>query len=124
DETLAFVNEVEQLGCHYVDVTSGGLDPSAKIVVESGYQVGFAAQVRKHTKIPVRAVGLIHSAQQAETIIRDGKADMVALARAMLANPRWPWLAAKELHVTLDYPPPYQRAAPDKWPGWHVKDNA
>lgn len=123
-ETLAFVNELEQLGCHYVDVTSGGLDPGAKIMVESGYQVGFAAEVRKHTKIPVRAVGLIHSAQQAEAIIRDGKADMVALARAMLANPRWPWLAAKELHVTLDYPPPYQRAAPDKWPGWHVKDNA
>lgn len=120
DETIGFVKELEQRGCHYIDVTSGGLDPNATIVVKPGYQVEFAEQVRKNTSIPVRAVGMIYSASQAEEIIQEGKADMVAVARAMLANPRWPWLAAKELGVTLDYPAPYQRAAPNKWRGWDL----
>lgn len=118
DEAIALTQKLERRGCHYVDVTSGGLDPSAVIVAEPGYQVRFAEEVRQHTNIPVRAVGMILTATQAEQIIRDGKADMVAVARAMLANPRWPWLAAKELGVTLDYPAPYERVAPTKWKGW------
>ncbi|QAA95631.1 NADH:flavin oxidoreductase/NADH oxidase [Pollutimonas thiosulfatoxidans] len=120
EETVAFTKELEARQCDYIDVTSGGLDPTATIIVKPGYQVEFAEQVRKCTNVPVRAVGMIHSANQAEAIIKEGKADMIAIARAMLANPRWPWLAARQLGVTLDYPAPYQRAAPSKWRGWEL----
>jgi len=64
-----------------------------------------------------RAVGLIAQPEQAEAIVRDGKADQVALARSLLDNPRWPWHAAEKLGVDLDYPPQYLRVKAKLWPG-------
>jgi len=65
----------------------------------------------------VRAVGMIADPEQAEEIIASGKADMVAMARAFLDNPRWVWHAAERFGVKLEYPPPYARSHPELWPG-------
>ncbi len=65
----------------------------------------------------VRAVGMIADPAQAEAILAEGKADLVAMARAFLDNPRWVWHAAERYGVKLDYPPQYARARPDVWPG-------
>ena len=67
--------------------------------------------------IAVRAVGMIADAEQAADIVASGKADMVAMARAFLDDPRWPWHAAERFGVTLDYPPQYLRSRSDVWPG-------
>ena len=117
DQAIAFASALKQRGCTYVDVTSGGLDPAARIKAEPDYQVGFAERVRKASGIPVRAVGLITEPAQAERIVAEGRADMVALARAILADPRWPWRAAHMLGEKLEWPFQYQRATPASWIG-------
>jgi 2,4-dienoyl-CoA reductase-like NADH-dependent reductase (Old Yellow Enzyme family) len=63
------------------------------------------------------AVGMIVEPEQAEEIVAGGRADMVALARAMLDDPRWVWHAAERFGVKLEYPPQYRRAHPEQWPG-------
>ncbi|HEV8095368.1 MAG TPA: oxidoreductase, partial [Burkholderiales bacterium] len=74
-------------------------------------------QIRDTVAIPVRAVGMIVDPQQAEDIVASGKADMVALARAFLDNPRWVWHAAEHFGVKINYPPQYARSNPSQWPG-------
>ncbi|MHB2263995.1 NADH:flavin oxidoreductase/NADH oxidase [Aliihoeflea sp. PC F10.4] len=115
DEAAIFANALKERGCDYVDVTSGGISPDAKIKIEPNYQVEFARHVRQRSGIVVRAVGLITQPHQAEAILQDEKADVIALARAMLADPRWPWRAAHELGDTLDWPAQYRRASPNSW---------
>jgi 2,4-dienoyl-CoA reductase-like NADH-dependent reductase (Old Yellow Enzyme family) len=85
--------------------------------VEPNYQVPFAERVKKNVDINVRAVGMIADPEQAEEIVASGKADMVAMARAFLDNPRWVWHAAERFGIKLDYPPQYSRSRPDVWPG-------
>jgi len=75
------------------------------------------AMLRKEAGIPVRAVGMIADPRQAEDIVGSGKADMVALARGLLDDPRWVWHAAERFGVELDYPPQYARSRHDLWPG-------
>lgn len=120
DEAVAFARALETRGCHYVDVTSGALDPRQKIALGPGYQVAFAEKVKQNTNMAVRAVGLIVTPEQAEEIVATGKADMVAIARAALANPRWPWEAAHVLGAQIELPPQYQRAGSGVWPGWSM----
>jgi len=103
-------------GFDYVDVSSGGNSPDARNPVAPGYNVPMAEQVRA-TGIATRAVGLIVTAQQAEAIVADGKADMVALARAVLDDPHWGWHAARTLGAEVKRPNQYLRAAPALWPG-------
>jgi 2,4-dienoyl-CoA reductase-like NADH-dependent reductase (Old Yellow Enzyme family) len=93
------------------------MSPLARMKVEPGYQVPFAERVKKNAGIAVRAVGMIADAQQAEDIIASGKADMVAMARAFLDDPRWVWHAAEHFGVQVDYPPQYARSRYDLWPG-------
>ncbi|MGQ7794570.1 NADH:flavin oxidoreductase/NADH oxidase [Faunimonas sp. B44] len=112
EDTVALAQRMEDLGCDYIHVSSGGLAPQQKIETGPGYQVGFAAAVKAAVKMPVVAVGQITSPQQAESILRTGQADLIALARTMLFNPRWPWLAAHELGAVAHYPPQYERADP------------
>ncbi|MEI2416033.1 NADH:flavin oxidoreductase/NADH oxidase [Orrella sp. JC864] len=120
-EAGLFAAELEKRGCAYVDVTSGGLLP-ASIPVGPGYQVPLAAAVKRAVQgMPVRAVGMIVAPAQAEAIIAEGHADMVALARAMLDNPHWPYEAARQLQGSVEYPPQYQRAQPAAWPGAALK---
>jgi 2,4-dienoyl-CoA reductase-like NADH-dependent reductase (Old Yellow Enzyme family) len=117
DDAVTYARELERIGFDYVCVTSGALVSHARIPVAPGYQVPFAAKVRKETGIGVRSVGMIVLPEQAEDIVASGKADMVALARGFLDDPRWVWHAAERLGVKLDLPPPYARSQPDVWPG-------
>jgi len=112
DQTVAFARELKKLGCDWIDASSGGLVKSQVIPVAPGYQVPFAERVRKETGIATVAIGLITEARQAEKIIADGQADMVALARGFLWDPRWAWHAALELGVTPQVPRQYLRGRP------------
>ncbi|MGH2509907.1 MAG: oxidoreductase, partial [Ktedonobacteraceae bacterium] len=92
-----------------VDVSSGG-NVLAQVPLTPGYQVPFAEQVRREAGIPTAAVGLITEAQQANAIIANGEADLVALARELLRNPRWPYAAAHALHQDMPWARQYERA--------------
>lgn len=116
-DAAAYARELKAIGFDYVCVSSGAGVSHARIKVEPGYQVGFAEQVKRKAQMNVMAVGMIVDPQQAEDILAAGRADMVALARGMLDDPRWVWHAAERFGVKLDYPPQYRRAHPDQWPG-------
>ncbi len=87
-------------GIHFVDVSTGGNTPHAKIPVGPGYQVPFARQIREATGMPVIACGLIKGPWQAESILREGAADMIDIGRSMLDDPHWGWHAAAALGLT------------------------
>jgi 2,4-dienoyl-CoA reductase-like NADH-dependent reductase (Old Yellow Enzyme family) len=115
EQSIAFAEELDKLGCQFMHVSSGGLSPKQKIPVGPGYQIEFAARIKQVVQMPVIGVGLITEAKQAETIVQTGQADMVALARAMLYDPRWPWHAAAELGATVSAPPQYWRSQPHEF---------
>ena len=112
ENTVEFAQALKQRGCDWIDVSSGGISPKQKIALGPGYQVPFAEIVRTETGLPTVAVGLITEARQAEAIIEAGRADMVALARGFLYDPRWAWHAAAELGGMVDAPRQYWRALP------------
>jgi 2,4-dienoyl-CoA reductase-like NADH-dependent reductase (Old Yellow Enzyme family) len=114
-ETVVFVQALKALGCDFVDVTSGQLDPRQQIPFAPGYNVPLAEQVKRETGMTVMSVGMITRARQAEDIIASGKADMVAIARAMMDDPRWAWHAARELGAETAYAPNYSRCHPSAW---------
>ena len=116
-DAVTYARELERAGFDYVCVSSGGLASHARVQVGPGYQVPFAEEVKRKTSLKVRAVGMIADPDQAQAIVAGGKADMVAMARAFLDNPRWVWHAAERFGVVLDYPPQYARARHDAWPG-------
>ena len=116
EETVAMAKRLKTLGCDYVDLTSAGLDPRQKIPLGPGYNVPFAEQVKREAAIRTMAVGMITDPHQAEQIIASGQADLVALARSMLLDPRWAWHAAQKLGVEAALPPNYARAHPKNWP--------
>ena len=117
DEAVAYARELKRIGFDYACVSSGAMVPHARIPVALGYKVPFAEKVKAEAAINVRAVGMIVLPGQAEEIVASGKADMVALARGFLDDPRWAWHAAEHFGVKIDVPPPYERAAPAYWPG-------
>jgi NADPH2 dehydrogenase len=117
DDAVAYARELERVGFDYVCVSSGGLLSHARLNLGPGYQVPFAEKVKQASKIKVRAVGMIADPDQAQSIVSQGKADMVAMARAFLDNPRWVWHAAERYGIKLDYPPQYARSRPEVWPG-------
>ena len=88
---------MKKRGVDWIDASSGGVSPLQKIPLSPGYQVPFAQAIKEATGVTTMAVGLITEARQAEEIVASGKADMVALARGMLYDPRWGWHAAAEL---------------------------
>jgi len=111
-QTIAFATELKQRGLDWIDVSSGGVSPKQKIPLGPGYQVPMAEAIRKATGLTTIAVGLITEPRQAEEIVASGKADMVALARGMLYDPRWGWHAAAALGGHVTAPPAYWRAPP------------
>jgi 2,4-dienoyl-CoA reductase-like NADH-dependent reductase (Old Yellow Enzyme family) len=111
-QSVVLANELQRRGCAFIDVSSGGLSPAQQIPIAPAYQLPFAAQIRAETGLPTIAVGLITEPQQAENIVAGGHADMVALARGMLYDPRWPWHAAAELGAQADAPKQYWAAPP------------
>jgi 2,4-dienoyl-CoA reductase-like NADH-dependent reductase (Old Yellow Enzyme family) len=112
EQTIEFAKALEARGCAAIHVSSGGLDPRQKIPVGPSYQVPLARAVRRSVGIPVVAVGLITEFEQAEAIVGTGDADMVALARGILYDPRWPWHAAAALGGKVQAPPQYLRSQP------------
>ncbi len=112
ESTVIFAKQLEARGCAAIHVSSGGLSPLQKMPIEPNYQVPFARRIRAEVKIPVIAVGLITEAKQAEEIIANGDADAIALARAILYDPRWPWHAAAELGAQVIAPEQYWRSQP------------
>ena len=111
-QTIEFVQELKKRGVDWIDASSGGVSPLQKIPLSPGYQVPFAQGIREATGVTTMAVGLITEAKQAEEIVASGKADMVALARGMLYDPRWGWHAAAELGGQVEAPPQYWRSQP------------
>ena len=118
EDAVALSKALKEIGLDFVCVSSGGIALRAKIPVRPGYQVPFAAKVRRDAGIATRAVGMIVDPHQANDIVTRGDADMVALARALLDDPRWGWHAAEALGADhLARPPQYARVAPAVWPG-------
>ena len=117
EDAVIFARRLKEAGCDYVCVSSGGVVTKAPIPVAPGYQVALAERVRREAGIVTRTVGLIVEPRQAEAIVADGQADMVALARAFLDDPRWPWHAAEVLGGNAASPPQYARSRADAWPG-------
>ncbi|MEX2614486.1 MAG: NADH:flavin oxidoreductase/NADH oxidase [Alphaproteobacteria bacterium] len=115
EDTVAFAAMLKDRGCDYVVASSGAMSPLQRIPVTPGYQVPFASAIRKATGMKTMAVGLITEPRQAEEVLQDGHADMVALARGFLYNPRWAWHAAHELGDPRPYMPvQYDRGHPDR----------
>lgn len=112
EQSIALAQTLKGLGVDAIDCSSGGLVPGAKIPVGPGYQVPFAARIRREAAIPTAAVGMITDAAQADQIIRNGDADMALLAREMLRDPYWPLTAARELGEPASWPAQYLRAGP------------
>ena len=110
--TLALSQALKARGCAAIHVSSGGASPQQQIPLKAGYQVPFAQRVKAEFGLPTIAVGLITEAEQAEAIIADGEADAIALARAILYDPRWPWHAAAKLGAQVQAPPQYWRSQP------------
>jgi NADPH2 dehydrogenase len=117
EEAVVYAKELKRIGLDFICVSSGATVPHAKIPAGPGFQVPFAEKVKKEAGIRTRAVGMIAAPDQAEEILAAGKADMVAMARAILDNPRWVWHAAEHFGVKVDYPPQYARVQPEVWPG-------
>lgn len=112
-DTVVFAQELKALGVDVIDCSSGGLVGLATaqpIQLTPGYQVPYAAAVRQQADIRTMAVGLILDGPQAEAILQAGQADLVAIARQALKNPRWPLQAARDLGCDDNFelwPPEY-----------------
>jgi 2,4-dienoyl-CoA reductase-like NADH-dependent reductase (Old Yellow Enzyme family) len=115
EQTIEFARELEKRGCDVIHLSSGGIHVSQQIPISPNYQVPLARAVKSAVNMPVVAVGLITNPIQAEAIISTGDADMVALARAILYDPRWPWHAAAELGAQVQAPKQYLRCQPHQY---------
>ncbi len=117
DDAVALAKALKEAGLDYVDISSGNITTESRWPTDPGFNVPVAERVRKETGIAVRTVGMIVSAKQAEAVIAEGKADMVALARGFLDDPHWGWHAAQTLGAEVARPVQYARSAPPLWPG-------
>jgi len=115
DDSVAWVAAMKQAGLDFVCVSSGGVTAEVRTPTTPGYNVPIAEQIRRETGIATRAVGLIATPRQAEAIVAEGKADMIAMARAFLDDPHWAWRAAKTLGADVPRPRQYLRAGPKLW---------
>ncbi|HEY1505798.1 MAG TPA: NADH:flavin oxidoreductase/NADH oxidase [Stellaceae bacterium] len=116
EQSVAFAQALEKRGCSAIHVSSGGLTPVQQIPMGPNYQVPLARAVKEAVRIPVVAVGLITEFEQAEAILGTGDADLVALARAILYDPRWPWHAAAHFGARIKAPSQYLRSQPHTLP--------
>jgi NADPH2 dehydrogenase len=117
DDAVTLTKALKQAGLDYVDISSGNITYDSRAPSDPGYNVPIAEQVRREAGLPVRTVGMIVNAKQADAIVAEGKADMIALARAVLDDPHWGWHAAQDLGAAVARPVQYARSAPVLWPG-------
>jgi 2,4-dienoyl-CoA reductase-like NADH-dependent reductase (Old Yellow Enzyme family) len=123
EQTIAFAEKLQARGCDAMHVSSGGLHPAQQIPVGPSYQVPLARAVKAAVGMPVIAVGLISGFDQAEAIVATGDADLIALARTILYDPRWPWHAAAELGGRVRAPKQYLRSEPRRARGLFDDDD-
>ena len=116
EQSIELSKRLQAMGADFLDISSGGVSPHQKITLGPGYQVPFAEKIKAEVNIPVMTVGLITEPKQAEEILQQGKADMVALDRGMIADPRWPWRAAAELGGSVQGSSQYYRCLPSGYP--------
>lgn len=112
EQSVAFARALDERGCHFIHVSSGGLTEHQQIKAEPNYQVPFAEAIKAAVDMPVIAVGLITEPEQAESILTASQADGIAIARGILYDPRWPWHAAAALGDTVAAAPQYLRCQP------------
>jgi 2,4-dienoyl-CoA reductase-like NADH-dependent reductase (Old Yellow Enzyme family) len=110
EQSVQLARELRPLGVDLIDVSSGGMLPHAKIPLGPGYQVPFAARIRREAGISTGAVGLITEPEQAAAIVANDEADVVLIARESLRDPYFPRRAASVLGAKIEAPAPYQRA--------------
>jgi 2,4-dienoyl-CoA reductase-like NADH-dependent reductase (Old Yellow Enzyme family) len=113
DDIVSVVQKLRPLGVDLIDCSSGGLVPAAPPGIGSGYQVPFAEQVRREAAIATASVGLITTPELADEIVRNGRADLVALGRELLRHPYWPLSAARTLGQEFAWPRQYWEARLD-----------
>lgn len=111
-QTTEFSRRAKAQGCNFMHVSTAGVSPQQKIAIGPGYQVPYAREVRQACGLPTTAVGLITEPQQAEDILQAGDADLIAIARALLYKPRWPWEAAVALKGVVQASEQYWRCLP------------
>jgi 2,4-dienoyl-CoA reductase-like NADH-dependent reductase (Old Yellow Enzyme family) len=112
EQSVVFAQALKARGASFIHVSSGGASPLQQIQLRPGYQLEFAERIKRDSGLPTIAVGLITEPEQAEAVIASGQADMVALARGMLYDPRWPWHAAAKLGARISVAPQYLRCQP------------
>lgn len=112
EQSVQLARWLKELGVDLVDCSSGGIVPGASIPMGPGYQVPFAAAIRREAGVATGAVGMITAPAQAEQIVATGQADAVLLARELLRDPYWPLHAARALGAEVPWPPQYLRAKP------------
>ncbi|MBM3530334.1 MAG: NADH:flavin oxidoreductase/NADH oxidase [Alphaproteobacteria bacterium] len=117
DDAVALSKALKADGMDYIDVSSGGITADTRNPTGPGYNVPIAERIKREAGIVTRVVGLIVAPDQAEAVVAEGKADQVAMARAVLDDPRWAWHAAHKFGVEIARAVQYQRAAPKLWPG-------
>lgn len=115
EQSIVLAKTLKELGCSFIDVSTGALHKDQKIPVGPNYQVPFAQAIKEQVAMPTMTVGLITEATQAQAIIGTGQADMVAIGRGMLYNPHWAWQAAAELGAQVTAPPQYLRCQPHQY---------
>ncbi|GAA4326442.1 NADH:flavin oxidoreductase/NADH oxidase [Pigmentiphaga soli] len=116
EQTIAFARALEARGASFIHVSGGGLSPQQQVPSGPNYQVPYAREIKKATKLPTIAVGLITEPEQAEAVVGTGDADLVGIARAFLYDPHWPWHAAAQLGASVKAPRQYLRAQPERFP--------
>jgi 2,4-dienoyl-CoA reductase-like NADH-dependent reductase (Old Yellow Enzyme family) len=100
DDTVALARELRAREVDVVDCSSGGISGDSDMALVPrvpGYQVPYASRVRRETGVKTMAVGLITDPHQAEAVLREGHADLVAMARELMIHADWPLRAAKQL---------------------------
>jgi len=124
DDSVVLAVELKARGCDYICTSSGGVSLQQKIPTGPLYQMPLAKAVRRGSGIATMAVGQITEPGQAEAVLADGRADMVAIGRRLMFDPRWAWKAASELGVFLKYPARYRNANPRIGQGMDFPESA
>jgi NADPH2 dehydrogenase len=120
DEAVVYANALREAGVDFICVSSGGGVANARVPIGPGYQLGLARRIRQEAAVATRAVGLLVTPHQAEDALQAGDADLIALGRGFLDDPRWVWRAAHALGAEVAYPPQYIRAGDKLWPGARI----
>jgi 2,4-dienoyl-CoA reductase-like NADH-dependent reductase (Old Yellow Enzyme family) len=122
EESFTLSRELAARGVDVIDCSSSGTNVRSAATnaasLQLGFQVPFAEAIRRETGIPTIAVGLIVQPQQADSIIKNGQADLVAIGRELLYNPFWPHHAA----MTLGVDPEFKNMPPQI--GWWLNKRA